>query len=157
MPFVQEVLGILQVYDRFLKRIGGIAFRAGEPRDLDGIFGFGQLQRAFWIHLDLLILTAVPHVLAALQQFEFRIHLLNGARRVIAYEVFSHHDVAGLSYGEVRLGSDDQAKRLKIGGREQLGMVALEHHFPKIGRPAFGRDAPQYIGHVLRPELAGWG
>ena len=34
-------------------------------------------------------------------------------------------------------------------------MVTLEDDLPQIGGAAFGRDAPQYISHVFRAELAG--
>ena len=102
-------------------------------------------------------MTAVPDILSALQQLILGIHLLDGAGGVIAQEVLGHHHVAWLSHGEVRLGGNDEAERLEFRSGEQLGMIAFKDDFAQIGGAAFGRDGPQYIRHVFRPELAGGG
>ena len=151
----QEIAGVLEADEGLLEGIVGVVFGAGEAGDFDRVLGFGELEGSLGIGLDRLILAAVHDVLAALQQFELGVDLLDGAGGVVAHEVLGYDDVAGLGHGEVGLGGDDQAEGLQVGGGQKLGVVAVERQFAEINGAPFGSDAPQHEGHVFGAELVG--
>jgi len=68
--------------------------------------------------------------------------LFDRAGGVIADEILSDHHVARLCYRKVRLSRDDQTKALQISCRQQVGMVARQQNFAKIGGTTFRRDGP---------------
>ena len=82
MFVAHEILGVLQIDQRFPKCVRGVFLSARQPRDLHRVFGLRQLQGTFRIDLYRLIRGPIQHVLPSLQELELRIHLLNGASGV---------------------------------------------------------------------------
>ena len=152
-----EILGVLEGDDGFLKSLPGVFFGAGEACDLDGIFGFGELQRSFRFDFHGLVGGGIEDVLTALEEFVFGVHVLDGAGGIVTDEIFHDHDVARLGDGEIRLGGDDQAEDLERGGGEEAAVIAVEGKLTEILGAALGGDGPQDISKIFGAELVGRG
>src|SRR5262249_49180118 len=76
--------------------------------------------------------------------------LLDHSFGVGPYEVFRYNNVAGLRYPEVRLGCDDQSKRLQVRCHVQnAAFVSVEKDFTEIHWPSLRRNRPQNVGQIL--------
>jgi hypothetical protein len=90
---------------------------------------------------------------SARQQLVLRVHHLDVADGVLADLVFHDDDVARLADCRVRLGGDNHAERLEVGGDAETGVVAgVGHQLAEVLGVAFGCDGPEDIREILGTE-----
>src|SRR5262245_28945570 len=81
--------------------------------------------------------------------------LFNATASVRAYVVFKNDLIGRLIYRKVRLGSHDQAERLKFRRDVEFALGTPEDHLTKILGPALRRDGPHDVCKVLATVSVG--
>ena len=69
--------------------------------------------------------------------------------------VFCHNQFARLAHGEVGLCSNDQGKRLDLGGRMQRSLAVLLNQFTYVLCISFRAYGPEDIGEICNINLFG--
>src|SRR5258707_616618 len=119
---------------RFKKTERGLAVDAE-----DGVFNFGVGGR---------VDAAADELVAGVDVFDF-------TERGGTKDVFQHDGVTGLGDGEIRLGSDDHAQGLHLGGGFHFTIAIFQHDFAEVYRAAFKGDGPENVGQVFEGGVRG--
>ena len=152
------VLGALEHVFRLLDAGVGILLSAGGLSDGHGIAGLQQIEwdRRLSLRRWKLLGGHVDDVFPAFQYIELRVNRLFKAFGLLQDNVFRNHLIAGMSHREIRLCSDDEAKRLQIGGNAQFALAIVSwQDFAEIDGPALGSDRPKHICQVLAAKFCG--